>query len=404
MKVGKGFRSSSLVTASVFAACAAVAAALSAQDADSVAPAVVRILGAPRAGTGVVVAIQDGVATILTASHVIQGVAEFRVAFAAVPNAAPVTVQSDDLIGMQPDETNGLAAFRVRGVPRGVQAAALADRADLKTGDPLEYWGYPNNANTRRRLGGNVSGFDGTLLIMDRPAGEGASGGPVSSHGRVVGIATSTDAQSTFAVVVDVAAVALRGWGVQLRAVTASAGATAERRPPTRPDAARPADTSGFSGAIERLLGTARPEFPPDGACGNLSLDLTTGRMNGIAPTASQDEVKKAFGCFTGSTADGQSFNYGGGVFFLNHDFFFYTGRDFLEVRKRFAGRLSLPLIGATSSAVRKLVGEPDFVATGGRSWLFTRPYGCLWLELEGDTVAQIDVHYQSCDDTRRIR
>jgi hypothetical protein len=40
-----------------------------------------------------------------------------------------------------------------------------------------------------------------------------------------------------------------------------------------------------------------------------LGFDVRSGTMNGLAPTASQEEVKKYFPCFTGDTADGEIFN-----------------------------------------------------------------------------------------------
>jgi formylglycine-generating enzyme required for sulfatase activity len=218
MKAGRSFRARSGFGSTLGAAFVALALAVSAQDADPVASAVVKIVDTPRPGTGVVVVLDQGVATVLTASHVIQGAREFRVVFAAAPDRLPIVIRAEDLVGMETDETHGLAAFRVRGVPQGVQPAPIEERADLKSGEPLAYRGYPNNANTMRFVGGNFSGLDGRLLIMDRSVGQGASGGPVSRSGRIVGIATAMDAQSTFAVVADVVAVALRGWGVRLPA------------------------------------------------------------------------------------------------------------------------------------------------------------------------------------------
>ena len=51
---------------------------------------------------------------------------------------------------------------------------------------------------------------------MDRSLGEGSSGGPVASNGRIVGIAAARDEQESHGVMWEVAALALRGWGVKL--------------------------------------------------------------------------------------------------------------------------------------------------------------------------------------------
>src|SRR5688572_4556960 len=206
--------------------------AVTGQEPSGVQAAVVRITGTPRPGTGVVVALEQGVATVLTASHVIQGAGTFQVVFSASPDLPPTDVPSRDVVGMQPDDVHGLAAFRVRGVPGGVRAIRLEIPAAPTTRQDLVYWGYPNNASRLRSFGGAYSGLEGTLLVMDRSVGEGASGGPILRGDAVVGIATATDAQSTFAVLSDVAAIALRGWDVRLPTGAATALPPATTVPP----------------------------------------------------------------------------------------------------------------------------------------------------------------------------
>jgi quinoprotein glucose dehydrogenase len=234
-------------------AIAVLVLAVRAQDADEIQAAVVKIMDTPRPGTGVVVAVEQGTATVLTASHVIQGATKgFRVVFAASPDLAPMTVQSSDVVGMQPDETHGLSAFRVRGVPAAVKAVPLTTSVTFAARQDLVYWGYPSGATRPRNFGGAYSGLEGTLLLMDRSVGEGASGGPVVSGNRVVGITTATDAQTTFAVLSDVAVLALRGWGVRLPATPApspnqptQAGASSVTAPAARSaDAGRPPTSS----------------------------------------------------------------------------------------------------------------------------------------------------------------
>jgi len=199
-----------------------------AQEADAIQASVVRIMDTPRPGTGVVVAVESGVATILTAYHVIEGATKgFRVVFSASPDLEPTNVQPAEVVGTQPDATHGLAAFRVRGVPATVKAAPLSASATFAVRQDLVYWGYPTGATRLRSYGGAYSGLEGTLLLMDRSVGEGASGGPVVSGTRVVGIATATDAQTTFAVLSDVAVLSLRGWGVRLPAASSDTDSTA---------------------------------------------------------------------------------------------------------------------------------------------------------------------------------
>ena len=139
----------------------------------------------------------------------------------------------------------------------------------------------------------------------------------------------------------------------------------------------------------------------PTTICENLEFDLATGTLNGLPATASQEDVKRVLPCWTGDTPDGSGFNYGGGVFFTNHNFYFYTGQDFIEVRSGFRGSVSPPLLGEKMEAVRSRIGEPRVTSDGTDTWYFEGKYGCLRLEFENGVVRDLAVHYKSCDDSK---
>ena len=80
--------------------------------------------------------------------------------------------------------------------------------------------------------------------------------------------------------------------------------------------------------------------------------------MNGVPATASMDKAKVAFPCFTGETEEGADFNCGGGVYFLKHDFYFYTHKDFIEVRTGYTGKMSKPVLGLKKEELIKLLGN----------------------------------------------
>lgn len=82
------------------------------------------------------------------------------------------------------------------------------------------------------------------------------------------------------------------------------------------------------------------------GSCDVLFCDFKKGTLNGLNGQASMDEVKRQLPCFTGETEEGSSYNCGGGVFYLDHTFFFYTGRDYIEIRKGFQGKSSIEVLG----------------------------------------------------------
>jgi S1-C subfamily serine protease len=187
---------------------------LAAQNFDDLSSSVVRITTPLRQGSGIVVTAEREFVTILTMYHVLAGAERYDVVFAGAPDRGPFQATTKDVVNWQTsDETYGLAVFRVRGaIPAGLQAAASGDGAKLQRGDSLVYWGYPNRTTTVRRVETRLSASEGTVLVMDRPLGEGSSGGTIASNGRIVGIAAARDEQESHGVMWEVAALALRGW------------------------------------------------------------------------------------------------------------------------------------------------------------------------------------------------
>ena len=148
--------------------------------------------------------------------------------------------------------------------------------------------------------------------------------------------------------------------------------------------------------ALAGLVGCSgsRPALAPPG-CDALVLDLRAGTLNGLRPTASMDAVKAQFPCSTGETEEGGPFNFGGGVFFLNHDFYAYTHRDFLEVRTNFAGEVRPAVLNASIADFYDAFGTPDREEDG--AMLYDMDYGCLRAEGATGTIVELGIHAQSC-------
>ncbi len=191
--------------------------AVAAQDLDTALAAVVRITGTrngnPVRGSGFVVALSPGAATIVTASHVIEG-AQFEVVFSSTtdpfgPDGA--------VLGMESGNPNGLAVFQVHGaIPVGVEMLPIDAENRPRPGESLFLVGFPQRSPVPVVKQGILSTRRGILLLVDRPAGEGASGGPLIRDGKAVGVITSADEQFTVAVNAVIVREALDGWGVKI--------------------------------------------------------------------------------------------------------------------------------------------------------------------------------------------
>ncbi len=130
--------------------------------------------------------------------------------------------------------------------------------------------------------------------------------------------------------------------------------------------------------------------------CKNLFADLEKGTMNKVSPSTSMEKVKKKLPCFTGDSEEGSVFNCGGGIFYLNDDFFFYTGRDYIEIRSGYKGGISDDVLGKDVSTIKSKYGEPDKQLKGddGTIFLYKKKYGTLRLYFSEDgRVKEIGMH-----------
>jgi formylglycine-generating enzyme required for sulfatase activity len=207
-------------------------AAASAQGLDTAVSAVVRISGTrgdtPVRGSGFVVGLDADKATIITASHVVEGVQQLEVRFAADPSDRfPV----DALL----DVDAGLAVFQVRGVlPAEVTTLSFEVESDPRVGEASFLLGFSEMELAPRTTQRTLAARRGTLLLVDQKIGEGFSGGPVLQGGKVVGVITATDDQTTYAINSVVASEALKGWKLKLgdhRGTPASVTVTQSKPP-----------------------------------------------------------------------------------------------------------------------------------------------------------------------------
>jgi hypothetical protein len=136
--------------------------------------------------------------------------------------------------------------------------------------------------------------------------------------------------------------------------------------------------------------------------CDKIHVDIEKGTINGLFPKASQEEVKKEFPCFSGETADGSSSNCGGGVFYKAQGFFFYTGKDNINIRKGFTGTFSVNLFDVSEKEAIKILGKPegDLKDEDGITFVFfKKSYGCVVLRIEKDKVTEIFLYGTAPDE-----
>ena len=106
-------------------------------------------------------------------------------------------------------------------------------------------------------------------------------------------------------------------------------------------------------------LPAAQAQLKATPVCPVFTVDVLEGNINHkLDCISTSGEVQKIFPCFNdvveetnGSTC--------GGVFYKDKDIYFYTERDYIEIREKFKGVLDPALMGVNRNLLFKLLGNP---------------------------------------------
>jgi hypothetical protein len=93
--------------------------------------------------------------------------------------------------------------------------------------------------------------------------------------------------------------------------------------------------------------------------CPEFSVDVLAGKINNLAITSTNGEIKAKFPCFSSAEDEATSAKCGASVFYKSKDIYFFTARDYVEIGPAFKGKLTTPLMGAARNSLFKLLGHP---------------------------------------------
>ncbi|MBC7873607.1 MAG: hypothetical protein H7Y01_06415 [Ferruginibacter sp.] len=112
-----------------------------------------------------------------------------------------------------------------------------------------------------------------------------------------------------------------------------------------------------FTGIFSMIAAGAQLKTTP--VCPTIMVDILDGKVNELYANSTPGEIKGKLPCFSETEEEIAGSLCGGGVFFKDKDIYFYTGRDYVEIREKFKGKLSLPLMGASRTSLFKWLGHP---------------------------------------------
>src|SRR5258705_1509812 len=102
------------------------------------------------------------------------------------------------------------------------------------------------------------------------------------------------------------------------------------------------------------LTGFSQLRSSTQNQCSLFVVDILDGKVNGAEPDFSQGEIKKMLPCFTSEEPENSTSKCGGLISYKDRDVYFYTGRNYVEIREKFKGKLSVPLMGAARNSLFK--------------------------------------------------
>ena len=112
--------------------------------------------------------------------------------------------------------------------------------------------------------------------------------------------------------------------------------------------------------------------------CPSFVVDILDGKVNELYPNSTMGEIKSKLPCFSGTEEETSGTKCGGAVFYKDKDIYFYTGRDYIEIREKFKGKLTISLMGAARTNLFKWLGHPKIKDV---TWdAFQMAYGTLVL------------------------
>ena len=105
---------------------------------------------------------------------------------------------------------------------------------------------------------------------------------------------------------------------------------------------------------------TAMGQLKAKVKCPDLYVDVLNGTVNDQKPNYGWAEIKGRIPCFTSAVDESSpDAKCGAAIFYKDKDVSFYTKRHYIEIRAKFVGKCSIPLLGTKRGSLFKTLGNP---------------------------------------------
>src|ERR1700712_1957814 len=103
---------------------------------------------------------------------------------------------------------------------------------------------------------------------------------------------------------------------------------------------------------LSAIVISTKAQLVAKSKCDAFIIDVIDGKVNGLKPNARFTEIKDKFPCFTASEAEGSTAKCGASLSYADRGVIFYTDRDYIEIKEKFQGKFTTPLMGAARNSL----------------------------------------------------
>jgi hypothetical protein len=107
------------------------------------------------------------------------------------------------------------------------------------------------------------------------------------------------------------------------------------------------------------MVFTTKAQLVAKKRCDVFTVDILDGKVNGLKANARFVEIQEKFPCFTAMEPEGSQAKCGASIFYKDKDLYFYTDRDYIEVKEKFQGKFTTPIMGVARNSLFKTLGNP---------------------------------------------
>ena len=118
-------------------------------------------------------------------------------------------------------------------------------------------------------------------------------------------------------------------------------------------------------------------------SCPAFEVDILHGKVSGLKPDRTTNEITGKFPCYTSKTEENSSSKCGGMIEYKDKGITFYTGRNYVEIGPAFKGKMSIKMLGTKRGSLFKVLGTAKIKDS---KWdAYQTSYGCLVLYYGAD-------------------